>query len=72
MYKTRKATQAEENQMRESIPSPLGHTVTGYTSEFSPIIETCSEETARGITIVEYIRRKQPNGKYLYRTIVER
>lgn len=71
MYKTRKSTQLEENRMRKSIPSPFGHTVTGFSAEFHPVIETDSEATARDTQGVEYIRYKQPDGNYRYRTILE-
>jgi hypothetical protein len=58
--------------MRMSIPSPFGHSVTGFDERFQPIIETMSEETARNTIGVEHIRRRMPNGKFIYRTITSR
>lgn len=72
MYSTRKATQVEENEMRKSIPSPLGHIVTGFDASFNPLIESMSEVSAVAIPRVEYIRRRMPNGRFQFRTIVER
>jgi hypothetical protein len=69
MYMTRAATQAEVAEMRKSIPSPLGHTVTGYDEQFRPAIETCSEVRIQRDERVKYVRRKMPNGKYIYRAI---
>lgn len=71
MYQTRAATKDEQKRMG-SIPSPLGHIVTGYDSEWRPAIETMSEVQAAKVTHVQAIRRRMPNGKYQYRVIVER
>jgi len=72
MYATRPATKQERQAMQRSIPSPLGHTVTGYDAEFHAVIETQSETRAATMPSVSFLRRRQPNGKFIYRAIVER
>jgi hypothetical protein len=72
LYATRKSTADEETAMRRSIPSPLGHCVTGYDASFHPVIETMSEIHAVNQTSVCYLRLKTMRGKYSYRAIVRK
>ena len=72
MYRTRSATKEEKATMQKSIPSPLGHIVTGFDAAFEPRIETMFETSARAIPEVIFIWRRMPSGRFEFRRIVER
>lgn len=74
MYATKPMTKDEIALVRKMSPCAgfLGHIVVGYRENGETSIETDSEIHAIQTDNVVFIRRRQPNGKYQYRRIVER
>jgi hypothetical protein len=74
MYATRPATKSEMVEMRKTYPSPMGHIVDGYRigsdGQLTCAITTMSEITALNTPGVVAIRRRMPNGKFIYRVIL--